>query len=49
MTTYDIIIFYLILFWSFKAGTLVARFNIKFWQFLLFCFLIKFLGMAYVS
>ena len=47
MTTYDIIIFYLILFWSFKIR--VARFDIKFWQFLLFCFLIKFLGMAYVS
>jgi len=49
MTTYDIIIFYLVLFWSFKIGTFFAYSNIKIWQFLFLCFLLKMVGMAYVS
>jgi len=49
MTTLDVLIFYLVLFYSFKIGTFFAYSKIKLWQFLLFCFLIKMIGMAYVS
>ena len=49
MTTLDIIIFYLGLYWSFNIGRFFAYSQIKLWQFLLLCFLVKMVGMAYVS
>ena len=49
MTTFDIIIFYFTLYWSFMIGKFFAYSNIKLWQFLLLCFLVKIVGMAYVS
>ena len=49
MTTYDIIIFYLVLYWSFMIGKFFAHSQIKLWQFLLLCFLVKMIVAAYVS
>ena len=49
MTTLDIIIFYLVLYWSFNIGRFFAYSQIKLWQFLLLCFLVKMIVAAYVS